>query len=159
MIVGFFSRWKHDESDPHEIIPISFNMHKVLHAGYYNIHENEHKRYLIQTRSETKTSGIVLTKLHGIDKGVDPNIQPEKQMIRPVVMPVQSHVSTQSREQYHVKPRSGQGRAGIKKNVPRFPIPQLHDKPEQPKLLPGRKSIIQITERPILQPPRLLFNL
>ena len=35
----------------------------------------------------------------------------------------------------------------------RFPISQPHDKPEQPKLIPGRKPIIQIAERAILQPP------
>ena len=73
----FLSRQKHDESDPHEIIPISFNMQEVLHARYYNIHENEWKRYLIQTRSKAKMRGTVLPKVPGIDKGVDPNVQPE----------------------------------------------------------------------------------
>ena len=29
----FLSRQKHDESNPHEIIPISFNMHNVLHEN------------------------------------------------------------------------------------------------------------------------------
>ena len=33
----------------------------------------------------------------------------------------------------------------------KFPMSQLLDKPEQPKLLPGRRSIIQIAERPPLQ--------
>ena len=68
-------------------------------------------------------------------------------MIRPVVTPVQSHNSTETKGQYHVKPRLGQDRAGIKKNVLRFLLPQQHDKPE-PKLLPGRKPIIQRAERP-----------
>ena len=36
----------------------------------------------------------------------------------------------------------------------KFPVSQLYDKPERPKLLPGRKSIIQIAERPILQQPK-----
>ena len=34
---------------------------------------HDQKRYLIQTRSHTRTSGTVLVKLHGVDKGVDPN--------------------------------------------------------------------------------------
>ena len=34
----------------------------------------------------------------------------------------------------------------------RFPIPQPCDIPGQPKLLPGRRPIIQIGERTILQP-------
>ena len=66
-------------------MPILFNLQEVLHIRYYNIHENEHKRYLNQTRSEAKSSGVVLPKVHGIDKGVDPNVQLEKQMTRPVV--------------------------------------------------------------------------
>ena len=33
-------------------------------------------------------------------------------------------------------------------------MPQPHHKKEQPKFLTGRKPITQITERPILQPPK-----
>ena len=32
-----------DNINPHEIIPISFNMQNVLHAIYYNIDENSWK--------------------------------------------------------------------------------------------------------------------
>ena len=53
-------------------------MQEVLHARYYSIHENEQKRYLIQTRSQTRTMGTVLSKVHGLNKGVDPYIHPEK---------------------------------------------------------------------------------
>ena len=77
-------------------------------------------------------------------------------MIGPVDTPIESHVSTQSRELYHVKPTLGLGRSGIKKKIPRFPIPLSHDKQKQPKLLPGRKPIIQITERPVLQPSKVV---
>ena len=44
ILSDFLSRQKHDKSDPHEIVPISFNMQEVLHAMHYNIHENEQKR-------------------------------------------------------------------------------------------------------------------
>ena len=54
----------------------------------------------------------------------------------------------------HVKPRIGQGRAGIKRKMLKFPVSQPYSKPEQSKLLPGRNPIIQIAERPILQHPR-----
>ena len=38
MILSDFStRQKHDETYPHEIIPISFNMQEILLARYYNI--------------------------------------------------------------------------------------------------------------------------
>ena len=31
------SRQKHDDSNPHEIISIYFNMHNILHERYYNL--------------------------------------------------------------------------------------------------------------------------
>ena len=34
-------------------------------------------------------------------------------------------------------------------------MPQNHHKPEQPKLLSGRKPITEIAERPILQSPKI----
>ena len=39
MLSDFLSRQKHDNSDPHKIIPISFNMQIVLQTRYYNIGE------------------------------------------------------------------------------------------------------------------------
>ena len=54
----FLSRQKHDNSNPHEIIPISFNMHNILHKKYYNIGKSE--KYLVQTWSQTKSSRIKL---------------------------------------------------------------------------------------------------
>ena len=41
------SRQKHDDSNQHEIIPISFNMQNILYCRYYNINEG---KYLVQTR-------------------------------------------------------------------------------------------------------------
>ena len=34
-------------------------------------------KYLIQTHSQTKDSGIKLPEVHGAEKGVDPNLRPE----------------------------------------------------------------------------------
>ena len=69
-------------SNPHEIIPISFNMHNILYERYYNIGKSE--RYLVQTQSQTKSSGIKLPEVHGVSKNLDPNIQPEKQITKPM---------------------------------------------------------------------------
>ena len=44
VLSGFLSRQNIDNSNPHEIIPISFNMCQVLHEKYYNI-----ENYLVQT--------------------------------------------------------------------------------------------------------------
>ena len=40
----FLSQQQHDDSNPHKMIPISFNMHNLLHARYYNIYEDSSGR-------------------------------------------------------------------------------------------------------------------
>ena len=40
----FLSRQNNDNSNPHEIIPTSFNMCQVLHKKYYNS-----ENYVVQT--------------------------------------------------------------------------------------------------------------
>ena len=37
VLSDFLSRQNNKHSNPHEIIPISFDMHKVLQENYYNI--------------------------------------------------------------------------------------------------------------------------
>ena len=54
ILSDYLSRQKNDDSDPHEIIPISFNMYQILDDNYYS------EKYLIQTRSQAKSSGIKL---------------------------------------------------------------------------------------------------
>ena len=46
-------------------------MHNVQHEKYNNIRKSE--RYLVQTRSQTKSSGIKLPDIHGVSKSLDPN--------------------------------------------------------------------------------------
>ena len=97
ILIDFLSRQKYDNSNPHEIIPISFNMQNVLQSRYYNINEREEGKYLVQTRLE----------VHGVDKGIDTNIRPEKRGIKPII-------SSEVKDVPQIKPRLGQGRAGIK---------------------------------------------
>ena len=73
ILSDFLSRQKNDDSNPHEIIPISFNMCQILDDNYYN------EKYLVQTRSQAKTSGIKLLEVHGVGKNSDPNLKQEKQ--------------------------------------------------------------------------------
>ena len=75
ILSDFLSRQKHDDSDPHEIIPISCNMQNILYTRYYNINEKEERKYLIQTRSQTKTGGTILPKVHSIHKGIELNVR------------------------------------------------------------------------------------
>ena len=56
ILSDFLSRQEIDESDPHEIISISFDMKTILNDRYYNVAEEE-DRYLVQTQSQTKDSG------------------------------------------------------------------------------------------------------
>ena len=53
VLIDFLSRQNNDNSKPHEIIPISFNMHQVLHKNYYNT-----ENYLAQTRFQARSSAI-----------------------------------------------------------------------------------------------------
>ena len=76
ILSDFLSRQGTDISNPHEIIPISFDMKAILNDKYYNVEEEESK-YLVQTCSQTKGSGIKIPEVHGAKKGVDPNLRPE----------------------------------------------------------------------------------
>ena len=46
VLSDFLSRQKIDESNPHKIVPISFNTYKILNDNYYSI-----EKYLIETKS------------------------------------------------------------------------------------------------------------
>ena len=69
ILCDFISRQNHANSNPHEIIPISFNMHNLLHEKYYNIEKTE--KYLVQAWSQTKSSGIKLLEGHGLSKNFE----------------------------------------------------------------------------------------
>ena len=96
ILSDFLSRQKNDNSNPHGIIPISFNMCHVLDDNYYN------EIYLIQMRSQSKTSDIKLPEVHGMGKSLDPNLKHEKQHA----------ISKQGSME---RPHIGQGRAGSRR--------------------------------------------
>ena len=108
ILSDFLSRQEQDDSDPHKIIPILFNMQTILQSRYCNTSEREEGKYLVQTRLQAKSSGIALPEVHCIDKGIDPNIRPEKQVIKPIISSGAKRIS-------QITPRLGQGRAGIKR--------------------------------------------
>ena len=57
ILSDFLSRQKHDDSNPHDVIPISFNMHNELHKRY-NLGLMD--KYLVPSQSQTKSSEITL---------------------------------------------------------------------------------------------------
>ena len=46
ILSDFLSRQTHDYSNPHEIIPISYNMYNTLYENYYSIEIED--QYLVQ---------------------------------------------------------------------------------------------------------------
>ena len=63
VLSDFLSRQQVDDNDPHEIIPILFNMEETL--KYYKVKDN---KFLVQTRSQAKSSGIKLPAVHSTIK-------------------------------------------------------------------------------------------
>ena len=64
MILSDFLSWQRvDKSNPHKIIPISFDMKAILKERYYNI--GNESRYSVQMCSKIKDSGIKLPEVHG----------------------------------------------------------------------------------------------
>ena len=65
ILSDFLSRQKNDDSDPSEIIPISFNAYRILEENRkIDVCRNEQK-FLIQTCSQAKTSSTKLPEVHG----------------------------------------------------------------------------------------------
>ena len=122
ILSDFFSWQKNDDSNPHEIIPTSFNIYQILDDNYYN------EKYLIQIRLQAKSSGINLLEVHGVGKNLDPNLKPEKQHAIP------KHGSM---ERLFI----GQGRAGSRRKRP-DPINQSINKASNlSQKIPGRTEI------------------
>ena len=76
ILSDFLSRQNHDDSNPHDIIPTSFNIHNILHKRHYNLGWKD--SHLVQTQSQTKSSIIILPEVHGVKKIIDTNSLPEE---------------------------------------------------------------------------------
>ena len=76
LLSDFLSRQEIGKSDPHEIIPISFDMKAILNEKCYKI-EAEKGKYLVQMQSQAKERGIKVPEVHGPKKGIDPNLNQE----------------------------------------------------------------------------------
>ena len=107
VLSDFLSRQDPGDEDKKEIIPISFNMKSILQDKCYNIDESMDK-YMVQTRSQTKASGVELPEVHGSRKRLDPHRIPERQ-----TQPI-------ARLKVDRKPRIGQGRTGVRRKAPPF---------------------------------------
>ena len=121
----FLLQQNNDDSNPNEIIPIPFDMYKILENNLENFSDN---KYLIQTQSQAKSSGIKLLEVHGVEKSLNPNLRPEKQH----TFPKQGNLE---------RPHIGQGRARSKRKKP-DPINQAINGPSNmSQEIPGRTKI------------------
>ena len=110
ILSDFLSRQRTDDSNPHEIIPISLDIKAILRDRYYNIGQKKENIYLIQTWSQSKISGIKLPEVDGVNKGVDPSVKPEKkQILKPIKQATESNPQSKS--------KLGQGRAGLRRKM------------------------------------------
>ena len=66
---------KGDESDPYEVISISFNYYSILINHYNTFSHLPFKSCHVVTRSKTKAEGTQLPKVHGVDKVVHPSLK------------------------------------------------------------------------------------
>ena len=86
ILSDFLSCQNNDNSNPNEIIPISFNTYSILEDNRnFDIHKNtdENEKYLIQTHSQAKSSGTKLPEDPRVKKELNPNLRPEKQHAMP----------------------------------------------------------------------------
>ena len=88
VLSNFLSRQKSDDCYPHKLIPILFSLKGQVSDYFYCI-DNEinlprKDKYLVQTRSQVRSSGIRLLEIHGANKGLYPHVQPGKQKSFPI---------------------------------------------------------------------------
>ena len=154
ILSNFLSRQKVDDSNPCEILPISFSLRTMLQD---NVLEGENKKYMIQTRSQMKASGVQLPKVHGSRKGLDPHKIPEKQP-HPIVS-----------SDIERKPRLGQGRTGVRRKIkaPPSQYTEPGSSESKPIIINGEavSAVDPILPKPILEilrsealPPYLLLQ-
>ena len=133
VLSDFLSQQKADNSNPHEIIPISFMLKSLVGNHFYQINNEtsqpETNKYLIQTRSQAKSSGIKVPEIHGANKGLNSRVKPGRPLstlpthsIPPtwLVQPIDKGQPTHPIP----KPIIGQGRARLRRKFKTHqPIP------------------------------------
>ena len=162
VLSDFLSQQKTDNSNPHEIIPISFTLKSLAGNHFYRIDNESNQlktsKYLIQTRSQAKSSGIKVPEIHSANKGLNPHVKPGKQ--RPLLtLPMHSIPPTSLVQPVNKgllihpipKPRIGQGRAGLRRKCKASqPIPLPKEMAAQPITTHVPKAALSLPE-PIVQ--------
>ena len=80
VLSDFLSRQQGDRSDPHQIIPLSFNMKEILRRNYQTIVKDT---FMVQTRSQIKSKGVKTNTVWDTAKSSDKTGRGE---VKPVVI-------------------------------------------------------------------------
>ena len=146
VLSDFLSRQKSDNSNPHELIPISFSLRDQVSDYFYHINNEinppSKDKYMVQTRSQARSSGIRLPEIHGANKGLDPHMQQGKQKSFPI------QTTNKGMPTHPIpKPRVGQGRAGPRRKV-KAPQPVIspHPLPAQPIIEHDSRTVMPLPE-------------
>ena len=158
VLSDFLSRQKSDDSNPHELIPISFSLKDQVSDYSYCI-DNENslprkEKYLVQIRLQVRSSSIRLPEIHAVNKGIKPHLKPERQRPLPT-LPTQSIPPTHTTQPVDKgppthpipKPRIGQVRAGLRRKVKApLPIASPHPLPVQPIVEHDLRTVMPLPE-------------
>ena len=118
------------------------------------INETGTNKYLIQTRSQAKSSGFRVPEIHGVNKGINPHVKPGRQRPLPI-LPTHSMPSTKLAQPVDKgppthpipKPRIGQGRARLRRKIrTNQPIPLPKQMLAQPIPTPAPKDALPLPE-------------
>ena len=137
ILIDFLSRQTHDTSNPHKIIPISFNVYNALYETYYRVELTD--RYLVQMQSQTKAAGVKLPEVHGARKTITVNMPIEKQ--QPQI---------QEKQVDNNRPKLGRGRAGMQCKHPQ-PVADTLVSANKSQKIPANQNItIDSAKFPVL---------
>ena len=146
VLSNFLSRQQTDDSNPHELIPTSFWLRDQVSDYFYCIDNDMNlprkDKYLVQTRSQVRSSGIRLPEIHGANKGLDPHVQLGKQKSFPI-----QTVNKGTPTHPIPKPKIGQGRGGLRRKVKApQPITSPHPLPAQPITEHDSRTVVSLPE-------------
>ena len=77
ILSDFLSRHKQKDSDPSELIPISFCCLKAYRS--FIAEKIGEDIFCVKTRASAKASGEIVGEVHGAEKSLDPNYKPDHQ--------------------------------------------------------------------------------
>ena len=142
ILSAFLSKQMHDTRNPHKIIPISFNICNTLYETY-RIEMMD--KYLVQTRSQMKATGINLPEVHGAGKTLITSTPLEKQ--KPQI---------QGKQVDKNRPKLGRGRAGMQHKHPQPVANTSVSTNKSPKIPTVQKDTKVSTDFPV--PQQLITN-